>query len=90
MRQQLKVITLADNSQYEPMKDVSIGGIVMVRNLKPGNEELVEPVAGMLKRFFIQRMCYKNSFLFQLLDQRVKMRRNPNHQSHSNGLKTKS
>ncbi|CAG9859898.1 unnamed protein product [Phyllotreta striolata] len=45
MRQQLKVITLNDNSQYVAMKDVSIGGLIMVRNLKPGEEELVEPVA---------------------------------------------
>ncbi|KYB27556.1 26S proteasome non-ATPase regulatory subunit 1-like Protein [Tribolium castaneum] len=45
MRQQLKVVTINDNSQYVPLKDVSIGGIVMVRNLKPGEEELVENVA---------------------------------------------
>lgn len=45
LRQQLKVVTVNDNSQYVPLKDVSIGGIIMVRNLKPGEEELVEPVA---------------------------------------------
>ncbi|XP_063922812.1 26S proteasome non-ATPase regulatory subunit 1 [Zophobas morio] len=45
MRQQLKVIALNDNSQYVPLKDASIGGIVMVRNLKPGEEEIVENVA---------------------------------------------
>ncbi|KAJ8937188.1 hypothetical protein NQ314_012007 [Rhamnusium bicolor] len=45
LRQQLKVISINDNSQYVPMKDVAIGGIIMVRNLKPGEEELVEPVA---------------------------------------------
>ncbi|KAK4879008.1 hypothetical protein RN001_007154 [Aquatica leii] len=45
LRQQLKVISLNDGSQYVPLKDVSIGGIIMVRNLKPGEEELVEPVA---------------------------------------------
>ncbi|CAH1111422.1 unnamed protein product [Psylliodes chrysocephalus] len=45
MRQQLKVITINDSTQYTAMKDVSIGGIIMVRNLKPGEEELVEPVA---------------------------------------------
>ncbi|KAF5287752.1 hypothetical protein FQA39_LY15772 [Lamprigera yunnana] len=45
LRQQLKVITINDGSQYVPMKDVSIGGIIMARNLKPGEEELVEPVA---------------------------------------------
>lgn len=46
LRQQLKVINLNDGSQYVPVKDLSIGGIIMVRNLKPGEEELVEPVAG--------------------------------------------
>lgn len=45
MRQQLKVVSIVDGSQYVPMKDVNIGGIIMVRNLKPGDEELVEPVA---------------------------------------------
>lgn len=48
MRQQLKVLATAEASQYVPMKDVSIGGIIMMRNLKPGEEELVEPVAGKL------------------------------------------
>lgn len=46
LRQQLKVISLNEGSQYVPMKDISIGGIIMVRNSKPGEEELVEPVAG--------------------------------------------
>lgn len=46
MRQQLKVINVADNSPYVAVKDLSIGGIVMVRHTKPGEEELVEPVAG--------------------------------------------
>ncbi|KAK5645712.1 hypothetical protein RI129_004176 [Pyrocoelia pectoralis] len=45
LRQQLRVISLNEGSQYVSMKDVSIGGIIMVRNLKPGEEELVEPVA---------------------------------------------
>ncbi|KAL3282617.1 hypothetical protein HHI36_005792 [Cryptolaemus montrouzieri] len=44
MRQQLKVITLNEGSQYVPLKEVSIGGIIMVRSLKPDEEELVEPV----------------------------------------------
>lgn len=39
-------MSVNEGSQYVPMKDVSIGGIIMVRNLKPGEEELVEPVAG--------------------------------------------
>ncbi|KAJ8976649.1 hypothetical protein NQ317_009112 [Molorchus minor] len=45
MRQQLKVLSVNDNNQYVPLKEVSIGGIIMVRSLKPGEEELVEPVA---------------------------------------------
>jgi 26S proteasome regulatory subunit N2 len=64
MRQQLKVVALNDNSQYVPLKDVSIGGIVMVRNLKPGEEELVEAVAGececFLHNFFVgnRAVCF--------------------------------
>lgn len=53
MRQQLKVISIAEGAQYVPVKDVSIGGIVMVRNTKPGEEELVEPVAGKLQIFIV-------------------------------------
>lgn len=49
MRQQLKVISIAEGAQYVPVKDVGIGGIVMVRNTKPGEEELVEPVQGKSK-----------------------------------------
>lgn len=47
MKQQLKVLSFVDNSSYEPLKDVTIGGIVMVRHSKAGTEEeqLVEPVA---------------------------------------------
>ncbi|XP_045472348.1 26S proteasome non-ATPase regulatory subunit 1 [Harmonia axyridis] len=44
MRQQLKVISLNEGSPYVPLKDVSIGGIIMVRSLRPDDEELVEPV----------------------------------------------
>lgn len=51
LRQQLKVISLNEGSTYVPMKDLSIGGIIMVRNLKPGEEELVEPVAGRIEIF---------------------------------------
>lgn len=46
LRQQLKVVGLNENSQYVPLKDVGIGGLIMMRNLKPGKEELVEPVQG--------------------------------------------
>ncbi|CAB3384347.1 Hypothetical predicted protein [Cloeon dipterum] len=46
MRQQLKVLQISEGSSYTPMKDLSIGGIIMVRQSQPGSpEELVEPVA---------------------------------------------
>ncbi|XP_063234338.1 26S proteasome non-ATPase regulatory subunit 1 [Bacillus rossius redtenbacheri] len=46
MKQQLKVLQLVESSSYAPLKDISIGGIVMVRHVRPGlEEELVEPVA---------------------------------------------
>ncbi|CAD6204307.1 GSCOCG00009910001-RA-CDS [Cotesia congregata] len=47
LRQQLKVIQLVEGSQYAPVKDIQIGGIVMLKHIKPeSEEELVEPVAG--------------------------------------------
>lgn len=47
LRQQLKVIQLVEGSQYVPVKDVQIGGIIMLKHIKPETEEeLVEPVAG--------------------------------------------
>ncbi|PSN40672.1 26S proteasome non-ATPase regulatory subunit 1 [Blattella germanica] len=44
---ELKVIQLIDESNYLPLKNPAIGGIIMVRNVRPGTieEELVEPVA---------------------------------------------
>ncbi|XP_046668450.1 26S proteasome non-ATPase regulatory subunit 1 [Homalodisca vitripennis] len=46
MKSQLKVISLVEGSAYQPLKDITIGGIVMVRHTKGGSEEqLVEPVA---------------------------------------------
>ncbi|XP_017778264.1 PREDICTED: 26S proteasome non-ATPase regulatory subunit 1-like [Nicrophorus vespilloides] len=45
MRQQLKSLELVDDAQYIPIKDVSIGGIIMFRNIKPEQEEIVEMVA---------------------------------------------
>lgn len=46
MKQQLKVLSIVDGSAYAPLKDVSIGGIVMVKHINEGTlEELVEPVA---------------------------------------------
>lgn len=45
VREQLKYVSLIEGDQYVPLKDISIGGIVIVRNLKPGEEELVESVS---------------------------------------------
>lgn len=47
LRQQLKVIQLVEGSHYAPVKDLQIGGIVMVKHIQTDTEEeLVEPVAG--------------------------------------------
>jgi len=47
LRQQLKVIQLVDGSHYTTVKDIQIGGIVMVKHMQTDTEEeLVEPVAG--------------------------------------------
>lgn len=48
LRQQLKAISIVDGQSYVPLKDVTIGGIVVTqRNVKPGDvdEVLVEPIA---------------------------------------------
>lgn len=45
LRQQLKVIALEEDSGYVPLKDISIGGIVMVHHKAGGDQILVEPVA---------------------------------------------
>lgn len=45
LRQQLKVISMPDNSRYQPMKDIQIGGIIMMLDTKPSEpEDLIEPV----------------------------------------------
>lgn len=47
LRQQLKVIQLVEGSHYTSVKDIQIGGIVMVKHIQTDTEEeLVEPVAG--------------------------------------------
>lgn len=47
LRQQLKVIQLLEGSPYVPVKDIQIGGIVMVKHIQTDTEEeLVKPVAG--------------------------------------------
>lgn len=48
LRQQLKVISIVDGQSYVPLKDVTIGGIIVTqRNAKSGDPEetLVEPIA---------------------------------------------
>uniref|UniRef100_A0A336MIG9 CSON001030 protein n=1 Tax=Culicoides sonorensis TaxID=179676 RepID=A0A336MIG9_CULSO len=46
MRQQLKVISIPEGSAYTPLKEVTIGGIIMMQHTGTGTEqELVEPVA---------------------------------------------
>ena len=48
---QLKVLQQVEGSSYVPLKDLTIGGIIMVRHVKPGAvEELVEPVAGLYNK----------------------------------------
>ncbi|XP_041981183.1 26S proteasome non-ATPase regulatory subunit 1 [Aricia agestis] len=45
VRQQLKGISIVDGSGYTPLKDVTIGGIVMLNHTGEGEQALVEPVA---------------------------------------------
>ncbi|XP_046642408.1 26S proteasome non-ATPase regulatory subunit 1-like [Daphnia pulicaria] len=48
VRQQLKVVSMAENSKYIPLKDIGIGGIIVMRYGQTDQpEELVEPVAAM-------------------------------------------
>ncbi|XP_048744052.2 26S proteasome non-ATPase regulatory subunit 1-like [Ostrea edulis] len=46
MKAQLKVLVMPEGSKYSAVKDVSHGGIILLRNSKPGEqEEIIEPVA---------------------------------------------
>ena len=45
LRQQLKVVSIADGSHYQPIKDVTIGGIIMMKYTSENEQVLVEPVA---------------------------------------------
>ncbi|XP_073819102.1 regulatory particle non-ATPase 2 [Musca autumnalis] len=46
MRQQLKVLSVAENQSYVPLKDVTIGGIIVMQHTGNSKEQkLVEPVA---------------------------------------------
>lgn len=45
MMAQLKVLSMPEGIKYVPLKDISHGGLVLLRNVKPEeNEEIVEPV----------------------------------------------
>jgi len=46
MRSQLKVLSLPEGSRYSPLKEVSGGGIIMLRDATPNEtEEIIEPIA---------------------------------------------
>lgn len=45
LRQQLKVVCVAEGSAYTPIKDVTIGGIIMMKYSSKNDQVLVEPVA---------------------------------------------
>jgi 26S proteasome regulatory subunit N2 len=44
LRQQLKVISVADGVPYQPVKDITIGGIIMMKYTSENEQVLVEPV----------------------------------------------
>jgi len=46
MRSQLRVLALPEGSRYSPLKEVSGGGIIMLRDATPNEtEEIIEPIA---------------------------------------------
>lgn len=45
LRQQLKVVSVVEGSSYQPIKDVTIGGIIMMKYNSSTEQVLVEPVA---------------------------------------------
>lgn len=45
LRQQLKVIEMPEPTRYHPIKDIQIGGIILLNDTKPNEQEdLIEPV----------------------------------------------
>ena len=45
MKAQLRVLVMGEGARYTPLKDVSHGGVVMMRDTKPSEkEDIVEPV----------------------------------------------
>jgi 26S proteasome regulatory subunit RPN2 C-terminal domain len=60
---QLKVLQMAEGCNYIPVKELSIGGIIMVRQAQPNTpEELVEPVAGL--NFSLEIKCLETEEFF--------------------------
>ena len=53
MRQQLKVMSLVEGSTYTPLKDITIGGIIMMKHTTGGEQVLVEPVTAYQVRIMI-------------------------------------
>jgi 26S proteasome regulatory subunit N2 len=46
MKAQLKVMSMPTGSRYIPLKDISHGGIIMMKNARPAEqEEIIELVA---------------------------------------------
>lgn len=45
LRQQLKVIAMPEHNRYQPIKDIQIGGIILMNDTRPNEpEDLIEPV----------------------------------------------
>jgi len=44
MRQQLKVLSMPEGSAFTPLKEITIGGIIMMQHTSPDDQVLVEPV----------------------------------------------
>ena len=43
---QLKVLGMPDGSRYTPLKDINNGGLILLKDVTPGEkEDIVEPVA---------------------------------------------
>lgn len=45
LRQQLKVLSMPENPPFTPLKEITIGGIIMMQHTSKDDQELVEPVA---------------------------------------------
>lgn len=54
---------MAENSKYVPLKDASIGGIIVMRySGADQSEDLVEPVAGKMHSFHLVNVILKFCF----------------------------